>query len=576
MKVIQGISASTGMACGSVLIYQSPCLDFVSKSEINMVEEQQKLVDAFQKSSTELDLIIKNLSENLGKEYAHIFRAQKTMLEDDDFFSEIKQIIKDASQCSEAALHSVYSDYAALFTQLGDDDYNKQRLVDLTDLYKRIMRNLLGIKETNLADIPKNSIIVATELLPSDTALMHREHVNGLISEKGGVTSHVAILAKSLSIPAIIGIKDAVKELNDQELIYMDVSDFEKGVVYVSPDENKIKELDQQIRDYKEQIALIFKMKDLEPVTEDGKKLILSANIGSGDDFKQALLFGAKSVGLLRTEFLFLNAAKLPDEEIQFEFYKKVASQLNPGMVIIRTLDIGGDKEVKGLDLPKEDNPFLGVRGIRFCFEHVDLFKTQLKAILRAAEFGNIKMMFPMIADVEELNKAKTLLSEAADELAQAGKSFNADIEVGVMIETPAAVLISDILTENGDFVSVGTNDLTQYLLSADRINENVSQYYRTFSPAVFRALDMTVKNTKKNGKWVGICGELGGINFVIPVLIGLGIEELSMNPQMLPQAIKIIRNLKFSDCQKVAQKVLSMTSGQEIKTFLRAQYESI
>jgi phosphoenolpyruvate-protein phosphotransferase (PTS system enzyme I) len=574
MKVIQGISASSGMAKGKVLIYQSPCLDFVSKKETNIEEELQKLIDAFQKSSAELDLIVSNLSSSLGKEYAHIFRAQMTMLEDEDFFSEINEKIKETSQCSEEALHSVYSDYAALFTQLGDDDYNKQRLVDLTDLYKRVMRNLLGLKETNLADIPKDSIIVATELLPSDTAAMHRDHVNGLISEKGGVTSHVAILAKSLSIPAIIGIKDAVEHLNDSDLIYMDVSDFEKAVVYVAPDENKIKELDRKITEYEDQLALTFKMKDQEPITEDGRKVTLSANIGSDDDFEQALLFGAKSVGLLRTEFLFINSAILPDEEIQFEFYKKVAAKLNPGMVIIRTLDIGGDKEVKGLDLPKEDNPFLGVRGIRFCFEHVDLFKTQLKAILRAAKFGNIKIMFPMIADAEELVKAKALLAEAADELNKEGKSYNTDIDVGVMIETPAAVMTSDILTEEGDFVSVGTNDLTQYLLSADRINENVSQYYRAFSPAVFRALDMTVKNTKKNGKWVGICGELGGINFVIPVLIGLGIEELSMNPQMLPQAIKIIRNLKFSDCQKAAQKVLSMKSDREIKTFLRSQYE--
>jgi phosphoenolpyruvate-protein phosphotransferase (PTS system enzyme I) len=533
MKVIQGISASTGIAKGKVLIYQSPCLDFVSKNEINIQEEQQKIVAAFQNSSAELDLIVKNLSSNLGKEYAHIFRAQMTMLEDEDFLSDINQKIKEASQCSEEALHTVYADYAALFTQLGDDDYNKQRLVDLTDMYKRVMRNLLGLKETNLADIPKESIIVATELLPSDTALMHRDHVKGLISEKGGVTSHVAILAKSLSIPAIIGIKDVVKELQDNDLIYMDVSDFEKAVVYVSPDENRINELDQQIKEYKDQLALIFKMKDLEPVTEDGRKLTLSANIGSDDDFEQALLFGAKSVGLLRTEFLFLNAAKLPNEETQFEFYKKVATQLNPGMVIIRTLDIGGDKEVKGLDLPKEDNPFLGVRGIRFCFKHVDLFKTQLKAILRAAKFGNIKIMFPMIADAEELIQAKAFLAEAADELDKAGKPYNADIDVGVMIETPAAVLTSDILTENAEFVSVGTNDLTQYLLSADRINENVSEYYRTFSPAVFRALDMTVKNTKKNGKWVGICGELGGINFVIPVLIGLGIEESSKSSEI-------------------------------------------
>ena len=559
------------MCKGKALVYQSPDLTYKSRSDIDIEEEREKIFEAFQKAVAELGDIVESLSAEWGKEYIHIFRAQITMLEDATFFDDIVRKIRTEAKCCEDALHMVYGEYSALFQQLADDR-SRQRLADLTDIYKRVMRNLLGVKESTLLNIPKESIIVATELLPSDTALMNRARINGLVSEGGGAASHLAILAKSLSIPAVVGMKGIVRKLKDNDSLCIDASDFEKATLYIDPDTAHMRKFDRKAEQYRAQLALACKIKDFVPATKDGKKVTLSANIGSREDLQQALAYGAKNVGLLRTEFLFMHSPQIPNEQTQFEFYRQVASRLHPGKVVVRTLDIGGDKELKGIRLPKENNPFLGVRGIRFSLQNRDLFITQLKAILRAAAYGNVKVMFPMIADIEEFEKAKELLGIAGAELAKEGKRHRANIETGVMVETPAAVLISDILTESGDFVSVGSNDLTQYLLTADRDSEKVAEYYRTFSPAVFRALRITADNVRKNGKHIGICGELGGMDFVIPVLIGLGIREFSMNPRMLALAAKTIREVTLSECRSLAQKVLSMRSEREIKGYLRSR----
>ena len=570
MGYITGRSASPGISSGNTFIYTEQDLSFVTVSIDDAETEIKRLGDAFKQSKNELNIIKNSLTGDLGEEFGHIFRAQITMIEDEEFAEEITDIIKDEKVCAEAGLKTIFTGYADLFSSLGEDDYNRQRLLDLTDVYKRILRNLLGLESKDLSGVPESSIIVAEDLMPSDTALMNKENVAGIVTEKGGVTSHVAILAKSLGIPAAVGVAGALNACSSGAETLLDTRDLDTAKIWFAPDEKVKSVFTIEKEKHIEKTIRLAEMKNLEAVTIDGKKIELSANIGSLEDLENASAYGAKSVGLLRTEFFFLDTSSLPDEEKQFNFYKKIAEKINPGMVVIRTLDIGGDKEVKCFDLPEEDNPFLGLRGIRVSLKYREVFKTQLKAVLRAAHYGNIKVMFPMVADLTEFLEAKALIAECAEELKTEGKECNTNVEIGVMIETPAAVMISDILTEECDFISIGTNDLTQYTLCADRINENVSEYYRIFSPAVFRSLKIAADNAHSNKKWAGICGELGGIPIAIPALIGLGIDELSMTGQMLPEAVSIIRSLKYEDCRKAADKLLKLKTEEEIKTFLQ------
>jgi phosphoenolpyruvate-protein phosphotransferase (PTS system enzyme I) len=570
MKIVKGKTASPGFSRGSAFLYKTLDLHFDSRKITDLESEKKRLQIAFQSSLEELSTIKDTMSNSLGEEYAHIFRAQMTMVEDDEFLAEICEVIEEEKMCCEEALQTILTLYSSHFSSMGEDDYNRQRLLDLEDVCKRILRNLLGVEEVSLASVPEGSIVIAENLMPSDTAMMNREHVLGFISEKGGVTSHVAILAKSLSIPASVGVKDALNTFHKGEEIYLDVSDFEEAVIYINPDEKTCSELNTKISKYNKQKDLNLKMKDLEPLTTDGIKIILSANIGSVQDLDDALAFGAKTVGLVRTEFLFLNSPELPSEETQYNFYSTIAKRLEGGMAVIRTLDIGGDKEVKCLSLPTEENPFLGLRGIRVCLKYKNIFKTQLRALMRAAVHGDIRVMLPMISDITEYRQAQELMGIVADELKEEGIEYSSDFETGVMVETAAAVLLSDVLLKECDFVSIGTNDLTQYLLSVDRINEEISEYYRMFSPSIFRAIKQTSDNAVKAQKWAGICGELAGMPLAIPLLIGLGVKELSMSGQLLPQTIGQIRGLSYKECQAVAQRVLEMETEEEIKAYLR------
>ncbi len=572
----EGRSASPGLAFGRAYIYKDLDLSFSRVAVNDPDQEILRLKGAFARSKQELERIKNTLSGDMGQEFGHIFRAQITMVEDEEFNSDISDMIRGEKICAEAALDEVFSGYAALFASLGEDDYNRQRLLDLTDVYKRILRNLLGLEEKNLACVPKNSIVIAKDLMPSDTALMNKDHVFGLITEKGGVTSHVAILAKSLGIPAAVGALEILEEATPDGRILLDTLDLDTAKIWVNPEDAECKRFIDKQKSYEQRRNLFEQVRGKEAVTTDGHRVELSANIGSLKDMERALEFGAKGVGLLRTEFFFLNTLELPNEEQQYEFYKRVAQEFNPNMVIIRTLDIGGDKEIQCFDLPQEDNPFLGLRGIRVCLKHRDIFKTQLRAILRAALYGNIKIMFPMVSSVSELRIARSLIEQCAEELRLEGKKYCSAIEIGVMIETPAAVMISDILTEECDFVSVGTNDLTQYTLCADRINQDVSEYYRIFSPAIFRAIEVIVENAHKNGAWVSICGELGGTLPAVPLLVGLGVDDLSVTGQVLPELTSLIRGMSLGQCKNLATKVRTCKTEEDIKTLLKDNLEDI
>ncbi|MDR1308263.1 MAG: phosphoenolpyruvate--protein phosphotransferase [Treponema sp.] len=569
VKILPGLTASPGICSGRAYIFKAPDLSYDPSKMESLEEEKQRLTGAFGLAFAELDRIKDTLSGSLGEEYGHIFRAQMTILEDDDFKQEILDKLEENPCRAETAVEEIYKMYEGLFSEIEDNAYNAQRLADLNDVCKRVLRNLLGRDEVTLSALPPESIVVAEELFPSDTAMMDRKHIRGFVTERGGLTSHVAILAKSLSIPAAVGTPGVTGQTEKGDAVILDVRDFEKALVYINPDAAAGKKLENDEKEYRERQEALFKMKDLESVTRDGVKITLSANIGSVEDLAAAQGFGAKSVGLFRTEFLFLKG-ELPDEEEQYQVYAGAAKKLAGGMLVIRTLDIGGDKEVKALNLPKEENPFLGLRGIRLCLKYEDLFLTQLRALLRAAVYGDIRIMFPMVSSVVEFRRARELAARAAAELKERGVEYRSDPPLGVMVETPAAVFLADELTREAAFVSMGTNDLTQYVLSVDRGNEEISSYYRTFSPAVLRAVSMTAEAAGKNGKWTGVCGELGSNPMAIPVLIGLGVEELSVTGSAIPRTIALIRSLDSRRCREIAEKAISLATEDEVKGYLK------
>ncbi|MDR2766806.1 MAG: phosphoenolpyruvate--protein phosphotransferase [Treponema sp.] len=566
-SLLAGLTASPGITSGSAYLFKAADLSYDPCQYGGAEEEQSRLEDAFKKACEELDRIKTRLSGSLGEEYGHIFRAQMTVLEDEDFKDEIREKIALGDCRAETAIEEVYKVYSGLFAEMEGGSYNAQRLADLNDVCKRVLRNLLNLEEVTLAALPPESIVVAEELFPSDTAAMDRENIRGFATEKGGLTSHVAILAKSLSLPAAVGTPALMTSIRKNDLLFLDVRDYEKAKIYVNPDTEKRKELEEARRTYLGRQEELLTMKDLEPVTTDGHRITLSANIGSVEDLVNAQGFGAKSVGLFRTEFLFLRGG-LPGEEEQYQAYAEAALKLSGGMLVIRTLDIGGDKDVKALALPKEENPFLGLRGIRLTLKYEELFRTQLKALLRASVHGDIRVMFPMISSLREFRQARALVESSSAELAERGIAHKIP-PLGVMVETPAAVFLADDLCKEVSFVSMGTNDLTQYVLCVDRGNEEISSSYRPLSPAVLRAIGMTARAARKNGKWAGVCGELGGNPMAIPVLIGLGVEELSVTASALPQAVSIIRNVSLDRCREVAEKAVSLSTEEDVKEFL-------
>ncbi|MDR1506885.1 MAG: phosphoenolpyruvate--protein phosphotransferase [Treponema sp.] len=568
MKTLAGLTASPGIVAGRACVFRLPDLSCDPALFKPPAEEKNRLDKAFSSSKAELEKIKNTSSASLGEEYGHIFRAQMTILEDDDFRAEMYDRIDQGSCRAETAVDAVYKTYEGLFSGMDEDSYNAQRLADLSDVCKRVQRNLLGIEEHSLSSLPPESIVAAVELFPSDTVLMDKKNIRGFVTEKGGLTSHVAILAKSLSLPAAVGTAGIMNQVEENDDVVLDLRDFEKALVYVNPAGEKKAELEKAADQYRRRQEELFRMKDLECVTVDGKKIVVSANIGSIGDLVNAVEFGAKSVGLFRTEFLFLGG-NLPDEEEQYRVYAEAAKKLNGGMLIIRTLDIGGDKEVKALALQKEKNPFLGLRGIRLCLKYEDLFLTQLRALLRAAVHGDIRIMFPMISSLTEFRRAKELAAKAAAELAGRAVPYRPDPPLGVMIETPAAVLLADELSGEAAFVSMGTNDLTQYMLCVDRDNGEVSSYYQTLSPALLRAVGMTGAAAEKNGIWAGVCGELAGNPLALPVLVGLGVEELSVAPQLIPQTVARIRSLSRAACRETAKKAASLSTEDEVKAYL-------
>ena len=573
MRRFSGVAVNPGIAEGRAYVFQRQELKVEARSAEDLGEEKARLTAAAESAVAELRELVEKVREKLGTEFAHIFRSQQTVAEDEAMLKEVVERIETEKSCAEAALEAVFSEYRDLFAELSDDDYNKARAADIEDVYKRILRNLLGLPQVSLMNIPAGTVVIAEDLFPSDTAGMDPIAVVAMVTEAGGPTSHASILANNLGIPAAVQVADILEAVSTDDQIVVENLESGAAQIVVDPDEATRRNAREKAHQLEFRRKMLATYRGAVPRTTDGVLVTLSANIGSTEDLTPAWDAGARSVGLYRSEFLFLGTPTLPDEDRQYQAYRAAVERFPEGFVVFRTLDIGGDKTLPALSMPKEDNPFLGNRALRFSLSRPELFGEQLRAMLRASAHGKAKIMFPMVGGLEELEEALGFLQQARGALEAAGTPYDRELEVGIMIEVPSAVLAADALAKRVDFFSIGTNDLTQYLLAADRLNPSVARYYRTFDPSLFAAIRMVVEGAERYGCWVGVCGELGGNRLAAPLLLGLGVSELSMSPQMLDQATAIIRRGRMSDFQALAESVLKLDSHREIEALLTNYY---
>ncbi|MRG84717.1 phosphoenolpyruvate--protein phosphotransferase [Salinibacillus xinjiangensis] len=562
MSHITGIAASNGIAIAKAYLLESPDLTFETKKIENPEEEIQRLESAIEKSKEELEKIKNHTKEKLGDEHAEIFSAHLLVLSDPELIQPMEDKIKNDSVNAEAALDETANMFITMFQNM-DNEYMRERAADIQDVTKRVMAHLLEAPFPNPALINEEVIVVAKDLTPSDTAQLNKEFVKGFTTDIGGRTSHSAIMARSLEIPAIVGTKEITQSVKDGDMVIIDGLE---GKVLINPSDDERKEYEQKQSQYEEQKAEWAKLKDEPSVTSDNVQVELVANIGTPDDVDGVLRNGGEGVGLYRTEFLYMGKTSLPTEEEQFEAYKAVLEGLGKEKpVVVRTLDIGGDKELDYLDLPKELNPFLGFRAIRFCLERDDIFRTQLRALLRASVYGNLKIMFPMVATVDEFRQAKELLLEEKDNLKQEGVEVSDDIEVGIMVEIPSTAVIARQFAKEVDFFSIGTNDLIQYTMAADRMNEKVSYLYQPYHPAILNLVHNVIEAAHAEGKWSGMCGEMAGDPIAIPILLGLGLDEFSMSATSILPARSQLRKLSKEQIAARKDELLSKSTTEEV-----------
>jgi len=572
--VLKGIPAAPGIAIGKVFILDRE--DFsVSRRKIepkDMPKEIERFKAALAKTQKEIYNIKKKISEEMGVEHGEIFSAHILVLEDTMLIEEVVSRLKKEQFNIEYIFLNVLKKYINTFAKM-DDEYIRERLSDISDVGKRILRNLLGTSGQTLSTLKEKVVLISYDLSPSDTAVMHRKNVIGFATDIGGRTSHTAIMAKSLEIPAVVGLETITRKVTAGDTI---IIDGRRGEVILKPSKETIKKYENIRTKFEEFESDLTKLKDLPCHTLDGHKIELVANIELPEEMASVIAHGSAGIGLYRTEYFYMNRRDLPDEEEQFQAYKNVAEKLNPHPVILRTLDLGGDKFLSQLEIPHEMNPYLGWRAIRFCLARPDIFKTQLRAILRASAFGNLKMMYPMISGVGELKQANQLLDTVKEELRQEKIAFNEDIEVGAMIEIPSAALTSDILAKEVNFFSIGTNDLIQYALAVDRANEKIAYLYEPAHPAVLKLIKAVVDNGHKAGIWVGMCGEMAGETALTIVLLGLGLDEFSTSPIILPEVKRIIRSVTFSKAKEVAAKALTLSTAKEVEALALRELDAL
>ncbi|MDU1142253.1 phosphoenolpyruvate-protein phosphotransferase PtsI [Aeromonas rivipollensis] len=562
--MISGILASPGIAFGKALLLKEDEIVInqgkISADQIDV--EINRFLEARTKSAAQLEAIKEMAGRTFGEEKEAIFEGHIMLLEDEELEGDIRSFIKDNKASADKAIYEVIEQYAKMMAEL-DDPYLRERATDFRDIGTRLVKNVLGIAVVNLSTIDEEVILVAKDLTPSETAQINLKYVLGFVTDIGGRTSHTSIMARSLELPAIVGTNDITERVKNGDVLVLDAIN---NQIIINPTAEQLaeaKKFQAQFQAEKDELA---KLKDLPAITLDGHQVEVCANIGTVKDTEGAIRNGAEGVGLYRTEFLFMDRDALPTEEEQFKAYKEVAEAMPDQPIIVRTMDIGGDKELPYMNFPKEMNPFLGWRAVRIFFDREDIMHAQLKAILRASAFGKLRIMFPMIISVEEFRSLKATVEQLKAELRADGKAFDESIEVGIMIETPAAAVMAHHLAKEVDFFSIGTNDLTQYTLAVDRGNEMISAMYNPLSPSVLTLIKMVIDASHDNGKWTGMCGELAGDERATLLLLGMGLDEFSMSAISVPRIKKLIRNTNFEDVKAMADQALSYATAAEIE----------
>ncbi|HAC1204704.1 TPA: phosphoenolpyruvate--protein phosphotransferase [Listeria monocytogenes] len=560
-KELKGIAASDGIAIAKAYLLVEPDLSY-EKTEVTDVESEVKRFEsALEVSRTELSMIREKAAKDLGEDKAQIFDAHLLVLNDPELTGPIEESIKNSKTNAETALQETTDMFIGMFESM-DNEYMRERAADIKDVRKRVLSHLLGVTIPNPALIDEEVVVVAADLTPSDTAQLNRNFVKGFVTDIGGRTSHSAIMARSLELPAVVGTKEVTASVAKNDIVIIDGLE---GNVIIHPTEEQIAHYEKIKSDFALQQAEWDKLKNEKTVSKDGVHVELAANIGTPNDLEGVISNGGEAVGLYRTEFLYMGRDNFPTEEEQFEAYKAVVSGMDGKSVVVRTLDIGGDKTLPYLELPEEMNPFLGFRAIRLCFANEELFRTQLRALLRASVYGNLKIMFPMIATVNEFRQARDILLDEKAKLKAAGTEVSDSIELGIMIEIPAAAVLADQFAKEVDFFSIGTNDLIQYTMAADRMNERVSYLYQPYNPSILRLVKMVIDASHKEGKWTGMCGEMAGDQTAVPLLLGLGLDEFSMSASSILKSRSLIKRLDQSEMVKLAEEALNKSTAEEV-----------
>ncbi len=571
---LQGIAASDGIAIAKVYTLTEPDLTVTKVTVEDSEKEVSRLDDALAASIKDVELIKETALKNLGEEEAQVFDAHLMVLSDPELIGQVKDSITSNKVNAESALKEVTDMFISIFAGMEDNPYMQERAADIRDVSKRILAHLLGVKIPSPATIKDEVIIVAADLTPSDTAQLNRQYVKAFVTDIGGRTSHSAIMARSLEIPAIVGTKEVTSTAKDGDIIIVDGL---SGDVFLNPSEEVVAEYRAKAEAFAAQQAEWEKLKDSKTYTKDGHQVELAANIGTPKDLEGVVNNGAEGVGLYRTEFLYMDSHEMPTEEDQFEAYKAVLEGMNGKPVVVRTMDIGGDKELPYLPLPHEMNPFLGYRAIRISLNEPELFRTQLRALLRASVYGKLRIMFPMIATLNDFRGAKALLEEEKAKLIAEGVAVSDDIQVGIMIEIPAAAVLAHQFAKEVDFFSIGTNDLIQYTMAADRMNERVSYLYQPYNPSILTLIKHVIDSAHKEGKWAGMCGEMAGDQTAVPLLVGLGLDEFSMSASSVLKTRSLIAKLTLSDMQALADKAINeCATVQEVEALVEEAVSKI
>ncbi|HII3033270.1 TPA: phosphoenolpyruvate--protein phosphotransferase [Staphylococcus aureus] len=561
-KLIKGIAASDGVAIAKAYLLVEPDLTFDKNEKVTDVEgEVAKFNSAIEASKVELTKIRNNAEVQLGADKAAIFDAHLLVLDDPELIQPIQDKIKNENANAATALTDVTTQFVTIFESM-DNEYMKERAADIRDVSKRVLSHILGVELPNPSMIDESVVIVGNDLTPSDTAQLNKEFVQGFATNIGGRTSHSAIMSRSLEIPAIVGTKSITQEVKQGDMIIVDGLN---GDVIVNPTEDELIAYQDKRERYFADKKELQKLRDADTVTVDGVHAELAANIGTPNDLPGVIENGAQGIGLYRTEFLYMGRDQMPTEEEQFEAYKEVLEAMGGKRVVVRTLDIGGDKELSYLNLPEEMNPFLGYRAIRLCLAQQDIFRPQLRALLRASVYGKLNIMFPMVATINEFREAKSILLEEKENLKNEGHDISDDIELGIMVEIPATAALADVFAKEVGFFSIGTNDLIQYTLAADRMSERVSYLYQPYNPSILRLVKQVIEASHKEGKWTGMCGEMAGDETAIPLLLGLGLDEFSMSATSILKARRQINGLSKNEMTELANRAVDCATQEEV-----------